>query len=211
MTGKLKAMSKAKKVLLGVGAFTVLAGIIGANSPDSSKQLNIQNSSSHAAAQQEPDNDTAKKKVEPKIEKKTVEEAAVIPFTSMTQNDSSLASGKTVVSVTGVNGEKITTFEVTYTDGKETGRTQTSERVSVPAVNQITKIGTKVAVAPKPVATSSSCDPNYSGACVPIASDVDCKPGSGNGPAYVYSRVTVIGTDIYGLDADNDGIGCDNS
>src|SRR5205085_11243243 len=60
---------------------------------------------------------------------------------------------------------------------------------------------------PQPQA-SSNCDPNYSG-CVPIASDVDCTGGSGNGPAYVTGPVTVIGHDIYGLDADHDGIGCE--
>ena len=55
----------------------------------------------------------------------------------------------------------------------------------------------------------SDCDPNYSGACVPIASDVDCAGGSGNGPAYVSGPVTVIGKDIYGLDRDGNGIGCE--
>ncbi|WP_245906000.1 hypothetical protein [Mycolicibacterium palauense] len=50
--------------------------------------------------------------------------------------------------------------------------------------------------------------PNYAGACVPIASDVDCAGGSGNGPAYVAGPVQVIGTDIYGLDRDGDGVGC---
>lgn len=53
------------------------------------------------------------------------------------------------------------------------------------------------------------CDPNYGG-CVPVASDVDCEGGSGNGPAYVRGPVDVIGSDIYGLDADNDGTGCDS-
>lgn len=56
--------------------------------------------------------------------------------------------------------------------------------------------------------TSSQCDPNYSG-CVPIASDVDCEGGSGNGPVYVKGPVKVIGKDIYGLDRDGDGIGCE--
>jgi resuscitation-promoting factor RpfB len=55
----------------------------------------------------------------------------------------------------------------------------------------------------------SGCDPNYSGACVPVASDVDCAGGSGNGPAYVDGPVRVIGSDIYDLDRDGDGIGCD--
>jgi len=53
----------------------------------------------------------------------------------------------------------------------------------------------------------SSCDPNYSG-CVPIASDVDCAGGSGNGPAYT-GRVNVIGSDIYDLDRDGDGVACE--
>jgi len=39
--------------------------------------------------------------------------------------------------------------------------------------------------------------------------DVDCEGGGGNGPAYVRGPVTVIGSDIYGLDRDNDGIGCE--
>jgi hypothetical protein len=44
---------------------------------------------------------------------------------------------------------------------------------------------------------------------VPIASDVDCAGGSGNGPAYVQGPVRVVGTDVYKLDADGDGIGCE--
>ncbi len=65
------------------------------------------------------------------------------------------------------------------------------------------------APAPTPaLAPQSNCDPNYSG-CVPIASDVDCAGGSGNGPAYVRGPIRVIGIDIYGLDRDGDGIGCE--
>jgi hypothetical protein len=64
-------------------------------------------------------------------------------------------------------------------------------------------------VAPAAPPAPSGCDPNYSG-CVPIASDVDCAGGSGNGPAYVQGPVRVIGDDIYELDGkDNDGLGCE--
>ena len=71
----------------------------------------------------------------------------------------------------------------------------------------------KAAAPPAPAAqpvpgTNPGCDPNYSG-CVPIASDVDCAGGSGNGPAYVRGPVQVIGRDIYDLDADHDGVGCE--
>lgn len=64
--------------------------------------------------------------------------------------------------------------------------------------------------APIPQQQGSNCDSNYSGACVPIASDVDCASGSGNGPAYVAGPVTVIGNDIYGLDNNHDGTGCES-
>lgn len=60
-----------------------------------------------------------------------------------------------------------------------------------------------------PPSTGASCHPSYT-PCVPVASDVDCGGGSGNGPAYVWTKVKVIGPDVYGLDADNDGWGCDS-
>ena len=64
-------------------------------------------------------------------------------------------------------------------------------------------------VAPIPQNQGSDCDSNYSGACVPIASDVDCASGSGNGPAYVEGPVTVVGDDIYELDREGDGVACE--
>lgn len=53
-----------------------------------------------------------------------------------------------------------------------------------------------------------ACDPNYSG-CVPVASDVDCAGGSGDGPAYVRGPIRVTGSDIYDLDRDGDGTACE--
>ena len=58
-------------------------------------------------------------------------------------------------------------------------------------------------------AQAAGCDPNYEGACVPVASDVDCAGGSGNGPAYVAGPVYVVGSDVYGLDRDGDGVACE--
>ena len=63
---------------------------------------------------------------------------------------------------------------------------------------------------PKKPPTSSGCHPAYSGACVPIASDVDCAGGSGNGPRYVVGPVRVTGSDPYDLDRDGDGWGCES-
>jgi len=53
------------------------------------------------------------------------------------------------------------------------------------------------------------CHPSYSGACLrPDVSDYDCIGGSGNGPYYT-GRVRVIGPDVFGLDRDDDGWGCE--
>ena len=58
---------------------------------------------------------------------------------------------------------------------------------------------------------AGGCDPNYSGARVPIAPDVDCAGGNGNGPAFVMGPVYVTGRDIYKRDRDRDvdGVACE--
>jgi hypothetical protein len=40
--------------------------------------------------------------------------------------------------------------------------------------------------------------------------DYDCSSGSGNGPNYVYGTVRVVGGDPFRLDADHDGLGCED-
>ncbi len=69
-----------------------------------------------------------------------------------------------------------------------------------------TKAGTRT---PTPTPPSGNCHPSYKGACLdPNASDYDCAGGSGNGPLYT-GRVQVVGPDVFGLDADGDGWGCE--
>jgi resuscitation-promoting factor RpfB len=140
-----------------------------------------------------------------RTEKKIVAEVRRIPFSRVTVKDSSLAKGKTVVTTRGVSGRKRLTYEVTLTNGVQISKRVVREVIITPPIVQVTAIGTRVER--KPVA---QCDPNYSGACVPIASDVDCAGGSGNGPAYVSGPVRVVGTDIYDLDRNGDGIGCED-
>jgi resuscitation-promoting factor RpfB len=73
----------------------------------------------------------------------------------------------------------------------------------------VTIVVAKAPPAPPPP-PPSNCTPGYS-PCLPPASDYDCAGGSGNGPAYTEPGVTyhVTGYDPYGLDADNDGYGCE--
>ncbi|MGC4850085.1 G5 domain-containing protein [Micromonospora sp. DT15] len=137
----------------------------------------------------------------PVVQVTTVTEKATIRYGERTVKDSSLAEGKRVVRTKGVNGVRTMTYEVTTTDGVRTAKKLVTSAVTKQPVTQVVAVGTK-----KP--QSSKCDPNYSG-CVPIASDVDCAGGSGNGPAYVRGPIRVIGDDIYDLDRDGDGIACD--
>lgn len=61
-----------------------------------------------------------------------------------------------------------------------------------------------------PAGAQRNCHPSYLGACIPPnASDVDCFGGTGNGPLYI-GRVRVVGPDVYRLDADGYGIGCED-
>lgn len=62
---------------------------------------------------------------------------------------------------------------------------------------------------PSPTETRAGvpCDPNYSG-CVPVSSNVDCQYGGGPGPDYLTHPERVVGSDVYDLDADGDGIAC---
>jgi len=58
-------------------------------------------------------------------------------------------------------------------------------------------------------ATKAKCHPSYKLRCLkPNASDYDCRGGSGNGPYYT-GLVRVVGPDVFRLDADGDGWGCE--
>lgn len=130
------------------------------------------------------------------VETKSITEEQVITFQSLTQNDPTLEKGKTLLAISGVNGVNTITYSVTYTNGVETNRQKVSELITKQPINQVTKVGTKVA----PI--SPRCDSNYSG-CVPIVSyDLDC-PDIG-------FMVRVLGSDRHRFDRDGDGYGCES-
>ncbi|TDW70607.1 G5 domain-containing protein [Kribbella pratensis] len=136
---------------------------------------------------------------------KEVVELRTIPFKKRTVTDDSLAKGEKMIRTAGVNGTRRLTYRVTFVNGVQTAKHLLRQEVAKEPRTQITAVGTKVDEPEQ----SSGCDPNYSG-CVPIASDVDCSGGSGNGPEYVEGPIEVIGTDKYRLDADHDGIACED-
>lgn len=81
------------------------------------------------------------------IEKRTitVKENEVI-FKKLEENTNELAIGESKISQAGSNGFDTVTYEVTYTNGKETSKTEIS-RVKTPATDQITQVGTRIDVA----------------------------------------------------------------
>lgn len=146
----------------------------------------------------------------------TVTEEVAIPFEQTTIDDPARDQGTTAIVTAGVAGLKVITYKITLVGGVETHREVVSEVVQTPPVAEVTAVGSRVpppAAPPAPVPLvqqgAGACDSNYTGACVPVASDVDCEGGGGNGPAYVRGPVQIVGSDIYDLDRDGDGIACD--
>ncbi|WP_433676990.1 G5 domain-containing protein [Microbacterium gorillae] len=141
-----------------------------------------------------------------------------VAFTESVVEDNTIPRGETRVATVGQNGEVAIVYRVTTVDGTETERVEVSRTTTLEPVTQVIASGTFVAPQTfvgdggdpeEAVAESDGCDPNYAEACVPIASDVDCAWGTGDGPAYLDGVARVIGSDIYDLDRDNDGWACE--
>ena len=133
-----------------------------------------------------------------------------VPFRTVHRKTATLVRGVTKVARQGRPGVRVKVFQLTLEDGLEVDRKLLSNAITRKPVDRLVLHGTRVPPPPpKPQPKPGGrCDPNYSG-CVPIASDVDCAGGSGDGPVYVRGPVRVTGSDIYDLDADGDGWGCD--
>jgi len=78
-------------------------------------------------------------------------------------NDSSMAKGSSAVQTQGHPGSAQVTYDVTTTNGVETGRTETGRTVITEAVATVNKVGTKVATSSSTASSSSSGAPVSSG------------------------------------------------
>jgi resuscitation-promoting factor RpfB len=195
-------MRHAIVVTLALGGLLTL-GACGADvtAPETASTASAVAPSSEVSTSTEPTpSDSASATATPVVEKSTVTERRAIPFGARRVRDATLAEGTTTVRTRGRTGIKTLVYEVTETDGVRTAKKLLRQTVTRRPVTRVVAVGTKQA---------RQCDPNYSGACVPVASDVDCAGGSGNGPAYVQGPVRVVGDDIYDLDRDGDGTACD--
>jgi hypothetical protein len=193
-------------LLLCCGGLTTITAVLGSLDPSHTAAVNATPPAPSATveATDEPSATEAPSPTAeptPVVETRRVTETQPISFQTRRVNDPSFAAGTTKVQTSGMAGVKTLTYEVTFTNGMETSRRLQGAVVTKAPVTRVIAVGTKPA---------QQCDPNYSGACVPIASDVDCAGGTGNGPAYVEGPVRIIGTDIYRLDSDGDRVGCED-
>lgn len=204
-----RAVTAAAVVLLPIAACGSAAeSAAPAESPPSVVGLAAEPASPPAGAAESP---TPSPPPTPITTTETVTETEPVPYDTVEREDPGLERGTTVVGTAGRHGERTLTYEVTYTDGAESGRNLVADEITTEPVDEIVLVGTYEPPPPEPEEASAGegCDPNYEGACVPIASDVDCASGSGNGPAYVEGPVYVVGGDPYDLDRDGDGVACE--
>ena len=79
----------------------------------------------------------------PVIEVVEETETEVIPFEKETVEDDTFDVGYEEVTQEGVDGVETVIYDVTYTDGVETDRTEKSRSVTTEPITEITTIGTK--------------------------------------------------------------------
>lgn len=127
---------------------------------------------------------------------------APVKFKTREVDDDELPKGEREVRTDGAPGVRTIIYEVVKIDGRETSRKLVSSEVTRKPVTKVVAVGTFEEE------SGGDCTPGYS-PCVPVASDVDCAGGSGNGPEYVDGPITVTGSDPYDLDRDGDGTACD--
>jgi hypothetical protein len=92
--------------------------------------------------------------------------------------------------------------------GPVTTQTTTQTQVST-ETRTVKPPSTSSTSAAPPPASTSNCDPSYTGGCLnPNSPDYDCAGGTGDGPDYVQGPIQVVGDDHYGLDSNGDGVAC---
>lgn len=174
---------KKKVIIAGIVAWVIVA--LGAATEDKPRSYEAESATNEAgmiettpSEQNEATEEVEAEPAEPEVVVKTETKEVSIPFKTVTRNDSTLAKGTSKVVQQGANGLKQETYEVTYTDGVETGRKLVSEKTVKAAVDKIIANGTYVAPS-KPATTtpSTSC---ANGTYINSAGNRVCRPSTQN-------------------------------
>jgi hypothetical protein len=96
-----------------------------------------------------------------------------------------------------------TTMPPTTTPPATTVPPAPSATTKAPKPTTATKTVTPTRTKTTQPAPASTCHPSYTGYCVPNnRGDINCPD--------IKHRVMVVGPDVYGLDSDHDGVGCES-
>lgn len=201
MIAAFKALSGTQKVLWSLGIILAPLFIVSAVSPTPGMQKTAR---VYQTAEQLPAasvNTPTEVAAEPQVlpsETKTVTETMPLPHTSITQEDATLEAGKVVTAVQGANGEKTLTYTVIYTDGQETSRLQTEERITKQPITEVKKVGIKpkAAAAVIPKTPAPHCESNRkSCAADPGSNRIACATTS-TSQLNVFGNVHILGIGI---------------
>ncbi|MGH8890816.1 MAG: ubiquitin-like domain-containing protein [Acidothermaceae bacterium] len=85
-------------------------------------------------------------------------ESTPIPFTTVTKSDPTLFVGTKQVGQAGKNGTLVSTYQLSFADGKQTAKTLVSKQITVQPVPQVVLVGTKPKPKPVPVSYPKKAD-----------------------------------------------------
>lgn len=162
----------------GIAATIGLTGVTGFVYPDTIQQAHLDSGHtvrSTASSVQSTEPKSAPPEVI--VEKKEIHESQPIAYQQEQKNDNTVPAGQTLLAQVGKNGERIITYEATYTDGKETARTYKSEYVNTQPVNEIVLVGTYIPPAQSNSSSSAITQPP-SNAQQSVRKGALCKDGT---------------------------------
>lgn len=199
MIAAFKALSRTQKVLWSLGIILAPLFIISAVSPTPGMQKTARVYQTAEQLPPSPIDTNAELPPEPQVlpsETKVVTETVPLPYTSTTQEDPTLEAGKVITVTPGVNGEKLLTYTALYTNGQETSRLQTEERVAKQPVIEIKKVGTKPkAPAALPKTPAPHCEPRRKSCQADASSHISCVT-TNNNQLNVFGSVHILGIGI---------------
>lgn len=132
---------------------------------------------------------------EPLVTTKDLTTTEEVAFTTEYRDNASLAKGVENVIQNGSNGTRTIVTRVTYTDGKETGRSVVSNTVTTNPVNKIIERGTKVEVTYSTTWYSTEWRIYVEEAEAQMKIDADAYMRANNYGRYLWSSVTFKGSD----------------
>lgn len=135
----LRGLSTPKKILVGLATFVVVsAGMAGVNPDNRTVTTTAANTQDQIATII-----NNQKTLAETVNKKQIIDKQVVSYSTSIKNDPSLYVGTEKTLVTGVNGERTVTYEVTYKGDTEISRLQLSDVMTKQPVNEIKAVGTR--------------------------------------------------------------------